>query len=83
MRYVSGTPVVVLGLGLGLSSTLAAQQPRDPAQTVQTVDDVRHDDRDWGWLGLVGLVGLVGLRRRDSHDRSIVRTDPHPSSARP
>ena len=82
MRYVSGTLVVVLGLGLGLSSKLAAQQ-RDPAQAVQTVDDVRHDDRGWGWLGLVGLAGLAGLRRRDSHDRSIVRTDPHPSSARP
>jgi MYXO-CTERM domain-containing protein len=84
MRYISGTLVVVLGLGLGLSSTLAAQQPRDvPAQTDQTVDDVRGDGRDWGWLGLVGLVGLAGLKRRNSPDRPVVRTDPHSSTGRP
>jgi MYXO-CTERM domain-containing protein len=84
MRHIFSTLAVVLVLGFGISSIMAAQQPRDvPAQSVNTVDDGRRDGRDWGWLGLVGLVGLVGLRRRDSDDRSIVRTDSHSSSVRP
>jgi MYXO-CTERM domain-containing protein len=83
MRHICSTLGVVFALGFGLSSTMAAQQPRDvPAQTGQTVDDVRRDGRDWGWLGLVGLVGLAGLKRRESHDRPVVRTDPHPSIER-
>ena len=77
------TLAVVFVLGFGFSSIMAAQQPRDvQAQSVNTVDDVRRDGRDWGWLGLVGLVGLVGLKRRESHDRPVVRTDPHPSIER-
>ena len=83
MRQIFSNLAVVLVLGFGFSSIVAAQQPRDvPAQSVNTVDDVRRDGRDWGWLGLVGLVGLVGLKRRESHDRPVVRTDPHPSIER-
>jgi MYXO-CTERM domain-containing protein len=83
MQQIFSTLAVVFVLGLGFSSIIAAQQPRDlPAQSVNTVDDVRRDGRDWGWLGLVGLVGLVGLKRRESHDRPVVRTDPHPSIER-
>jgi MYXO-CTERM domain-containing protein len=83
MRHIFSTLAVVFVLGFGFSSIMAAQQPRDvPAQSVNTVDDVRRDGRDWGWLGLVGLVGLVGLKRRESHDRPVARTDPHPSIER-
>jgi MYXO-CTERM domain-containing protein len=83
MRQVFSTLAVVLVLGFGSSSIVATQQPRNvPAQSVNTVDDVRRDGRDWGWLGLVGLVGLVGLKRRESHDRLVARTDPHPSIER-
>jgi hypothetical protein len=83
MRHIFSTLAVVFVLGFGFSSIMAAQQPRDvPAQSVNTVDDVRREGRDWGWLGLVGLVGLVGLKRRESHDRPVVRTDPRPSIER-
>ena len=83
MRHIFSTLAVVSVLGIGFSSIMAAQQPRDvPAQRASTVDDVRGDGRDWGWVGLVGLIGLVGLKRRESHDRPVVRTDPHPSIER-
>ena len=82
MRQLLSSSVVIVMLAVGLSSNLAAVQPRDvPPQSVNTVDD-RPDGRDWGWLGLAGLVGLIGLKRRESHDRPVVRTDPHPSTAR-
>jgi len=83
MRHIFSTLAVVFVLGFGFSSIMAAQQPRDvPAQSVNTVDDVHREGRDWGWLGLVGLAGLVGLRRRESHDRPVVRTDARPSPER-
>jgi MYXO-CTERM domain-containing protein len=83
MRQIFGTLAVVFVMGFGFSSIMAAQQPRDvPAQSVTTVDDVYRHGREWGGLGLVGLVGLVGLRRRESHDRPVVRTDPRPSIER-
>ena len=81
MRLLLSSVVTVM-LAMGFSSTFAAQQPRDvPPQSVNTVDD-RRDGRDWGWLGLAGLVGLMGMKRRESHDRPVVRTDHHPSTAR-
>jgi MYXO-CTERM domain-containing protein len=83
MRQIYGTLALAFVVGFGFSSIMAAQQPRDvPAQSVNTVDDVQRDGRDWGWLGLVGLAGLVGLRRRESHDRPVVRTDARPSLER-
>ena len=83
MRHIFSTLAAVFVLGVGFNSIIAAQQPRDvPVQSLDTVDDGRRDGRDWGWLGLVGLVGLVGLKRRESHDRPVVRTDPHPSIER-
>jgi MYXO-CTERM domain-containing protein len=82
MRHLFSTLAVVFVLGFGFSSIMAAQPPRDvPAQSVNGMD-VRRDSRDWGWLGLVGLVGLMGLRRRESHDRPVVRTDARPSTER-
>ena len=83
MRHLLSSSIVVVMLALGFSSTVAAQQPRDvPPQSVDTVDDDRRDGTDWGWLGLVGLVGLMGMKPRESHDRPVVRTDAHPSTAR-
>ena len=83
MRHLFSTLAVVFVLGFGSSAIMAAQPPRDvAAQSGNTMDDVRRDGRDWGWLGLVGLVGLMGLRRRESHDRPVVRTDARPSTER-
>ena len=82
MRYLSNALVLVALLGVGASSSVSAQQPRDvPAQNVSSTDDNRNSG-NWGWLGLVGLVGLAGMKRKESHARHTVRTDAHPSTAR-
>ena len=82
MRYLSNALVLVALLGIGATSSVSAQQPRDvPAQTVNLPGDNR-DSNNWGWIGLIGLVGLAGMMRKDSHGRQVVRTDAQPSTSR-
>ena len=62
---------VAAGL-LGLTLTLAAQAPAQPANEpagtatrTETGTTTRANDHwDYGWLGLLGLLGLAGLLRR-------------------
>ena len=82
MKYLPNALVLVALLGLGATSAVSAQQPRDvPAQTVSSPDDNRNSN-NWGWLGLVGLVGLAGMKRRDVPVRHALRTDAQPSTSR-
>ena len=84
MRHILRVVVILSTLGVGLGGLLEAQEPRAvPGQTINTVDEDRDDGGDWGWLGLIGLIGLAGLMRRDPHDRTVVRPDTRPPTARP
>lgn len=85
MRQILGIVVLLCALGVGSGAALQAQDRREvPPQTINTVDHDRDDGFEWGWVGLLGLVGLAGLMRRESHDRTVVRTtDTRPSTARP
>ena len=80
MHFPSPKRVAAGILGLGLTLTLAAQAPaqpaNEPAGTATRTEPgtvLRTDDhRDYGWLGLLGLLGLAGLLRLRRNDR---RTD--------
>jgi hypothetical protein len=83
MRHKMALLAVVLTLGVGAATSVAAQPTREaPAPNVETRDNA-GDGFDLGWLGLIGLAGLLGLKRRSVADGPVVRSEAgHSSTAR-